>query len=152
MLLTFCSLRLPTNTYAWIGLTTTADLKDCGVSESDCTRVGWEWADGTPYTYPGGYHDWKNDTPDRYDRCVIIAFHGWSAVTCPDDTETLIFTYPYICEKGNCMNAFDPEPVHVTFEYKHLITDLERMHIETLIDQDNIMAKDILRDAIYASH
>ena len=101
MLLFFCSLRLPDDTDAWIGLTVARS--DCDSNDTACTRAGWEWDDGTPLKYPGDYHDWKDkaygdsiNEPDQHDRCTTIGFHGWDGRYCPSDD----YKYPYICEKG----------------------------------------------------
>ena len=86
----FCSLRLPDDTYAWIGLTVARG--DCDSSGTNCTRAGWEWDDGTPLRYPGDYHDWKDkaggdntDEPGREERCATISFDGWDGRNCPSD-------------------------------------------------------------------
>ena len=71
---------------------------DCSSDDDDCMREGWEWEDGTRYEYRSHfYHNWKDDEPDFYDKCAVIAFRGWEGVPCPVDT----LKFPYICEEGN---------------------------------------------------
>ena len=86
----------------WLGLTKAV----CPGGDWQCQRRGWQWVDGTNYSW----HDWYTNyqEPDPDELCAEIGSSGtWYGNLCN------ISTSRFICEKG-------------MFEYNNMIATMKK--------------------------
>ena len=90
----------------WLGLYKQQSPNDCNKYDQGCMRHGWEWQDGTLYSYPHGWHNWHctDHDPLSGHLCTVVKLLEsdltWFGVNCSTSK------FGYICEKGMRVDVF----------------------------------------------